>query len=1093
MGAAPDTKTALQAESGGETAGFFLHMGNRLEDLAADLAEAVKAPLSSPFVPETILVQSRGMQRWVSMVLARQNGVFANGIFPFPNAFVDDLCRRLFPDLPPPEESLFHPSVLAFRVMALLPGCIQAPGFEQLRDYLADDPGKLKRVQLAERIADLFDQYLVFRPDLVFRWETGKNAHWQAKLWRRLSEAEADLKPEPHRARLHRELVERLRTVDAPIAGLPERVSVFGISYLPPFHLEVLKALSSRICVRLFFVNPCREYWADIAGRKEARRVSSKYSRRALDPASDLHLEEGNRILAATGTMGRDFLELVSDTDARPLERFTDPGAESLLCCVQSDILNLQNPTGRPAGADDGSIQIHSCHSPLREIEVLYDRLLAMFEEIPDLRPRDVLVMTPDIESYAPLIHSVFDARAEERRRIPYSVADKSTRSESPVAAGLLALMALVEGRLTATEVLALLEVPPLRDRFGIAEGDIALIERWVRQSGIRWGRDATTRAERGLPPFGENSWRAGIDRLLLGYAIPGEETLYEGIAPYGHIEGQEARTLGRFLNFVERLFTALDRMSEAHRPARWGELLATLLEDFFKRSEETEPEFAVLLEVLSHLVRCADLGGCREPFACQAVRGWLERQLESRSFGSGFISGGVTFCAMVPMRSIPFKIICMIGMNSGTFPRETRPLGFDLMAARPRPGDRNRREDDKYLFLEALVSARKCLYVSYVGQSIQDNTPLPASMLVSELTDALAAGYGVDADALVVRHRLQAFSPAYFQGDDGLYSYSTENLGAAEALFEQRVPHRFFDAALSLEKNEAERWRTLAPETLCEFFAQPTRFLLRQRLAIHLEAEAVPPEENETFSLGGLDAFLLGQDLLGRALKGKDPASEFELARARGALPHGSPGRVDFFRISADVRAFVEELRGLDVGPGLAPEPVRLDCGGFSIRGRLEDRCRSGLCRFRYGKMRSVDLLCGWIRHLILCTVLPEKGVTLLLFRDGAIRFAPVERPGSVLEQLLAHFDSGLRRPLHFFPNSSEAYARAITAGKPKPEALARARRQWASDFGRSESDDPYYRCCFRELDPLDEAFCTLSESVWGPLLGCLEPLARQ
>jgi len=854
----------------------------------------------------------------------------------------------------------------------------------------------------------------------------------------------------------------------------------------------VLTSLARRIPVHLFFVNPCWEYWADIAGRREMQRAYRRYPHPELDPESDLHLEEGNRILAATGTLGREFLQLVSGTDARQQEHFDDPGSDRLLFRVQSDILHLTNPAAQAGPAPDRSIQIHACHSAMREIEVLYDQLLAMFEEIPDLQPRDVLVMTPDIESIAPLVHAVFGAQADERLRIPYSVADRGSRSESPIAAGLLSLMGLVGGRLPATEVLSLLEIPALRRRFGIAETETSLIERWVTQCGIRWGKDAQSRAGFGLPPVVENSWHAGIDRLLLGYAMPGEDLLFQGIAPYGHIEGGDARILGRFLAFVDRLFDALERLSGTHSAGHWAQRLEEILDAFFERNEETEPEFGLLTEMLTLLSRAADRAGFAEPMACEAVHDWLERRLESRSFGSGFISGGVTFCAMVPMRSIPFKIVCLIGMNSGAFPRQSRRLGFDRMVAAPRPGDRNRRDDDKYLFLEALISARERLYISYVGRSIQDNTPLPPSVLVSELVDTLVEVYGVDDAALITRHPLQAYSPAYFQEGSGLISYSTENRQAAESLLGARSPRSFFDKPVLLDEAEAPYWQTPSPDMLCDFYTHPVRFLLRRRLTIHLEADAAPADDSEAFALDGLRSYWIGQELVAQALQGRAPASLYELARARGALPHGSPGEADFRRIAAAARAFAEAAQGLDLGSAQEPEPIRFDLAGFSIRGRLSGLHRRGLLQLRFGKMRSVDLVQGWIRHLLLCSMpgCPVDRRTMLLFANGGVRFDPVEDAASRIGELLGCYEAGLQRPVPFFPSTSEAYARSIIAGKASLQAVAVARRRWQSDFGYSESDDPYYRCCFGDRDPLDAEFCSIAKTVWLPMLSCAAKL---
>jgi exodeoxyribonuclease V gamma subunit len=434
-----------------------------------------------------------------------------------------------------------------------------------------------------------------------------------------------------------------------------------------------------------------------------------------------------------------------------------------------------------------------------------------------------------------------------------------------------------------------------------------------------------------------------------------------------------------------------------------------------------------------------------------------------------------------------------MVGMNAGDFPRESRPLGFDLMAARPRPGDRNRRDDDKYLFLEALLSARQRLYISYVGQGVCDNAAMPPSVLVSELIDALQRGYGIDPGELVVRHRLQAFSPRYFSPEGRLFSYSPENLGGAEALTGNKRLRPFLDDALPMEAAERDRWQVLDLSALCAFFSHPVRFLLQQRLGVFLEAEAEGPEDREAFFIDGLLAYRIGQELVQDALGGAPPMRRLPLERGRGRLPHGSPGEVGFRRLGLEARRFAEKIRRLDMGNGLPPAGVRLEIGGVSLRGALADLYPGGIRRFRYGRMRPVDLLDGWIRHLVLCAVRPPSAetATALYFRDKAWRFSPVQEAQALLEELLGLYQSGLRRPLRFFPVTSEAYARARFAGAAPPTAMARARRRWADDFRPGESDDPYIRLGFRDQEPLDEAFCTLAESVWTPLLSCGGPLS--
>ena len=710
--------------------------GNRLEILADRLAEVVSRPLSTAFEPETVIVQSRGMERWVSMALARRNGICANMVFPFPNAFLDGLFRRILPDLPDPLP--FDPEILTFRIMKRLPAFLERPAFADLKRYLVDDAKGVKLYQLAVRLADLFDQYLVFRPEMIFQWEAGQGGDgsdnlWQAELWRDLSHGKETV----HRARLHRNLLLRLDTLPLAAVGLPSRISVFGISYLPPFHLQALAGLARINPVYLFLLNPCREYWADILSRRAMHRLTRKIARGTVD-ADALHMEQGHPLLASLGGLGKEFLVSISATEAHIEDCFVPVDEHSLLSSLQTDIFYLRDYSDsrsadrigvEEAGptAADASIQIHACHGPLREIEVLHDRLLAMFEEHPDLRPRDVIVMAPDIVAYTPYIRAVFDTQTDARQTIPYSIADQGAGSNKGVLRSFFSLLDLKGSRFEATRILGLLELPGIKERFDLRAADLTSIARWVRDVNIRWGRDAAGRKRIGLPGLAENTWQAGIDRLLLGYAMPGSDRrMFDGILPYDHIEGGEALVLGRFVAFLQHLFEWSERLEQSMPPADWRDVFIELLERFIAVDEDDEQEVQQLRRSLENFGCLEERAGFAVPLELEVVRTHLENTLERSHAGGGFISSGVTFCAMLPMRSIPFEVVCLIGMNTAAFPRENIPLGFDLMARFPRPGDRSRRRDDKYLFLEALVSAARVFYISYVGQSVQDNSDIP-------------------------------------------------------------------------------------------------------------------------------------------------------------------------------------------------------------------------------------------------------------------------------------------------------------------------------------------------------------------------------
>jgi exodeoxyribonuclease V gamma subunit len=738
----------------------------------------------------------------------------------------------------------------------------------------------------------------------------------------------------------------------------------------------------------------------------------------------------------------------------------------------------------------------------MREVEVLHDQLLAIFEEDPGLRPADIVVMTPDIDAYAPYISSVFGAAQDEATCIPFAIADRGSRGEAAAAAGFLGLLDLGGSRMGAAEVLGLLECAAIRARFEFEDGDLPVIKSWVKQSGIRWGEDENARLALNLPGYAHNSWKAGIERMLLGYAMPSRDRdLIQGVLAFDTVEGGETRTLANFLSFCDSVFALAHDLQSPRTLAGWRRRLQALLADFFAPSDEAQRETKAIQRVLEELAALQPAAGFDAPVALGVVRAFAAARFERERVGHGFLSGGVTFCAMLPMRTIPFEVVCLIGMNHDAFPRGRPPLAFDLMARHPRRGDRSRRSDDKYLFLEALLAARRRLYISFTGQSIQDNSRLPPSTTVGELIDVLAKGYlapageGCDRPGLVTEHRLQAFSEAYFLEDSALFSYSPEDLTACAAGRERHQPGPFFPRPLPLAAEDVAPYREISPERLSAFLAHPAAFLVRNRIGIHLEEGPEALDDREPFALDPLARYRIGKDLLQKILAGGEPRELLDVYRAAGELPHGRAGGFLFSRMASEVARFAAAVERVLPMAGTEAFELDLPFEELHLKGRLTVPAGLGCLLLRYARLRAKDYLGLWVRHL--CLGLAGSGAasraSLLIGRDAAFTFRPVAAGRRILADLLALFRRGLAAPLHFFPESSLAYFKSLQK-QPADDAAAlfRARQRWVqSDFSAGESEDPYYRLCFEHSDPLDADFRSLAAAVFEPLFNHCEPLA--
>ncbi len=1083
---------------------MFVHRSNRLEELVGVLAEVVARPVGGALEPEVIVVQSKGMERWLGMQLSRRLGVWSNARFPFPRALVEELFGAV---LDAGGNERFSREGLGWAISALLPSLAQSPAFSGVAGYLEDDQHGLKRLQLAQRIAYLFDQYAVFRPEMVLDWERGGGEGWQPALWRALVERFGS----DHVAARTGRFLEAWNGIGELPPGVPHRISVFGISSLPPIYLRVLAAAARHVELHLFLLSPSREYWAEIRSEREALR-SLRDS--AESGREELHLEQGNALLASLGRAGRDFqrvLESLDDYQETDRDLYRDPGAHSMLAALQSDILALRRrgpgALAPPLPLDDASIAVHACHSPMREIQVLRDQLLDLFESDPSLEPHDVVVMMPDVRSL----------RASGRRRVrdnrhrpgahslshrgPHAAVGQCGDGSVPVAPRICG------GRARASEVLDLLQLEPIRARFGILASELSDVSHRIHDAGVRWGEDAADRERAGQPAVEQNSWRFGLERLLLGYAMPGPG-MFAGVLPIDDMEGSQAELVGRLAEFAERLFAWRRRLVQPRTPADWQEALGRLLDDLVLAPDFETWQLQLVRDALAALSDAATAAGFDEPISLEVVRALLEEAFEQERTTHDFLAGGVTFCAMLPMRSIPFRVVCLVGMNDGDFPRTDRHQSFDLIRAEPRPGDRSPREEDRYLFLEALLSARERLFVSYVGRGIQDNGVRPPSVVLGELFDAVSTSFSVDRDRLVVEHPLQPFSPRYFRGDDDprLFSYGVDDSAGARALVRERhAPPPF---QLELLPAVGGEQRSVDIGVLARFFENPARGLLNARLRLFLERESVLVEDREPIELDHLERHKIGAALLEQALGTSALDDGLSRTRASGVLPFGTPGHLLYETIEEQAHCVELAARRYREGGRLPPLEVDLEIGDTRIGGALGELWQCGQLRVQYGKLKARQRLSTWTRHLALQLVAPagypRSSVVVARADDGSaevLGLVPVEqeRARELLFDVVELYWLGQRAALPLFPESSLAYVEALAKRSGEPDAEQQALRQATLEFNKkangAEAQDVYIQRAFDGYEPLGDSvpgaeaalpgFAELARRVFEPMLG--------
>ncbi|WWP01263.1 MAG: exodeoxyribonuclease V subunit gamma [Candidatus Dasytiphilus stammeri] len=1036
---------------------FTVYHSNQLDVLTKLITYYIKKiPLGDPLHSECIMVPSNKMAKWLKMALAEQLDIVANIKFKLPTNWIWEILLTIQPTLP--SESFFNKPHLTWKLMAILPKMRNKPEFKIFQRYLDSPQDKRKLFQLAKNIANIFDQYLVYRPDWLILWERNqwvntlpwKTQKWQAPLWYALIKYTEKIgQPTWHIANIYPQLIQTLQQTNKLPSGLPERMFICGMAILPPTYITILYEVSKYMDIHFMFINPCRYYWGhiqhqDFSNNLDPRRikeVDSLQNTVTPQPVSTLtSVKTFNPMLASWGKLGRDNLYLFSHIETQDIDAFVEIEANNLLHNLQHDILEMEDHTilgltpenlsnsynKRLLDPNDHSVIIHICYSKQRELEVLQDQLIEMLARDSSLRPIDIIVMVTDIKSYAPFIQAVFGNTPSEYY-LPFTINDRGACHAHPVIQAFLSLLRLTETTYFSEEMLLILEVPSIAKKFNFNEDDLCYLRNCMYESG--------------------NQWILEDDKICnLPVVI---------------------RT--NLLQFLRKLHKLSHLLKKSRVLNEWKPICQELLNDFFIYED---PDSEVVLKFIELQWQHLLSNGISYPdkIPITLLSDELVIQLDRIDL-LPISRSSIHFCSFMQRFYIPpVKIVCLLGMNDSLYPRLLTLRGFNLMIHQPQRGDCNPRDEDRYFFLETLLSAQNQFYVSYVGRSVEDNKEILPSLLVSELIDYIAQNYclqgtqilDVDTSAKLVREHLQCIHTIF--DIERFISYSQKNENT-----EAHKPQSFQNTKIQSVTNE------IKISQLLHFWQHPVRAFFKMRLGVQFDW-IKPLVTNIEPVVDCFNYYNMNKKLLNSLIKGNDPGNLILAQyRSSGKLPSGAFGELLWYEQQVAMKKLAQRIRQYYC-PGVN-QKINLPIAGVRLHGLLSQVQSNGLVRWRPAPLNFNDGLVLWLEHLIYCLINGAGNSIMFGKKNTQWRFVSlsVREATAWLTHFIQGYQSGICTPLLLLPNTGGAWLKScfdeptlsISYDKDiQIKARQKLLQTWMGNQKRGENQDPYFQRFFRAMD---------------------------
>ncbi len=1046
---------------------LYFYSSNQATHLISNFNDNLKKPLFKPLEKEIVLIQSQAMQDWLSMQLAEKNTICINTLFLFPESFLQKIL---------PEEALENPyevPYLRWTLMKIIGNLPQKEEFSFFSNFLKKEKNDKILFNLSKELANLYGQYLTFRPDLILKWETSKKAtHWQEALWKEIAK-EINAK---HKAHLRNKLLLMLKNKDTSL-DLPGRLSVFGVSFLPSIFIKILKEISVYIDVFIYFINPFEKDAKSNAHpfindlKEQGKALKETWLEGSQNNTQDYQLSNEISIL----NFFKQYLLENKKMDSKSLNQF----------------LTNQDP----------SIQIHQCSSLLREVEILHHQLLYFFNHLPNLKPNEIVVIAPEIELYRNSIEAVFSNTEDESMLIPHTISQHESKEENKVIESFISFLNLIKARVTLNEIFDFLEIENVRLRFNFSEKEIENLKYHFQKAGARWGYGEER--EENLPSFKENSWSFAIERLLVKYSFLSEKHHYfQGILPVEtEVGNDEEEGIAKLAFFLDFIFETKKKWSEKATLSEWKKRFESISENYLVNSFLNQ-EHLYLTEKFQKLKDVEKIANFKEPVSFDVASKYALELLSRIKNSSVFFRGTVTFSSALPIRSLPFKIICFIGLNGGkksdelAFPRKDNTFSFNLIKQNPRKGDRSKKKDDEYLFLESFIAASSIFYISYNRENnFNKNQSFPSNIVLNYL-EAFKEMFPQEKQTFALekichKHPSYGFDKEYFIKNSPLKNFSKEDYLISKQLNETKPKKQNNPKKETSKKKKLlnENKKTLISlEEMLLFFSNPCKFFYKNTLNTTLYKPREEEKEEEPFEINFLTTYQIAEEMINRTEGIKSFKEEYRYFLSQGKLPIGIMGEKKFQKIYQEVKKYLKTLEIYK-----KKETVIIDCDfeNYHLKGNTFYFDQTIFLYHQFAKFKKKYFLYAWLPVLFLQAQERKKiFVSRIVSKDKECFLNLKGGEENHLLKLIDLFLEGKNKPIPFFTEASYLYAHE-KQGKKKNhyEVIKKVKSKFDNQnkFNKESKNlrqDPYINLAYKDQELFSSSFETIADLVYQPII---------